>query len=43
MESNGWVKPDALVAHLNMNGVVVPNLEFDIDLIDMGVLDRVEQ
>ena len=43
MESNGRVKPDALVAHVDMNGVVGPNLEVDIDPIDMGVLDRVEQ
>ena len=43
MEGDGRVKPDALVAHLDMNGVVWPNLEVDIDPIDMGVLDRIEQ
>src|SRR5215831_12814448 len=43
MKNNARVKADTLVAHLNMNGVVAPNFELDIDLIDMAVLDRVEQ
>jgi hypothetical protein len=43
MESKGRVKPDALVANVDINGVVGRNLDIDIDPIDMGVLDRVEQ
>src|SRR5262249_6268890 len=43
MENNGRVKSNALIAHLDMNCVVGPNLEADIDPIDMGMLNRVEQ
>ena len=43
MENNGRVKPDTLVAHMDMNDVAGPNLKDDTDPIDMGVLDRIEQ
>jgi len=43
MENNGRVKPDTLVAHVDMNCVVGTNLEADVDPIDMSVLNRVEQ
>src|SRR5262249_60151222 len=43
MDGTGRVEPDALIAHLDMNGVTGPECEVDIDPIDMGVFDRVEQ
>src|SRR6266571_3545886 len=43
IESSGRVKPAALIAHLDMNGVIGSEFELDIDAIDMSVLDRVEQ
>src|SRR5215831_20520171 len=43
VERSARVKPDALIAHLDVNGVTGPECEVDVDPIDMGVLDRVEQ
>src|SRR5262245_3058635 len=43
IESHARVKPDALIAYLDVNGVIGHECEVDIDSIDLGVLDRVEQ
>ena len=43
MERSAWIKPDAVVAHLDVNGVTGSECEADIDPIDTGVLDCVEQ
>ena len=43
MESAGRLKPDTLIAHLDMNDVTGPDCEVDVDPIDMGVLHCVEQ
>src|SRR5215475_5954017 len=43
IESVCRLKPDTLIAYLDMNGVTGPDCDLDIDPIDVGVLDRVEQ
>src|SRR5215831_7228407 len=43
IRSGSRLKPDALVAYLDMNGVVGPKLQVDIDSIDMSVLNSVKQ
>src|SRR5262249_9038755 len=43
MVSNGRVKPDTFIAHLDADGVSGPECQVDIDSTDMGMLDRVEQ
>src|SRR5262245_15674521 len=43
IKGNARVKSDAVIAHLDVNDVIWIEREVDIDPIDMGVLDRVEQ
>ena len=43
MKGGGRVKSDALIAHLYLNGIAGSKCKVDIDPVDTGVLDRVEQ
>ena len=43
VEGNARVKSDAVIAHLDVNGVIWTERQVDIDPIGMGVLDRIEQ
>src|SRR5262249_13612684 len=43
MESGDRIKTDAVIAHLYMNGVTRTKFEVDIDPVNMGVLDCVEE
>src|SRR6516162_4598377 len=43
VERGARIKPDAVIAHLDMNGVTASECELDIDPVHAGVLDCVEQ